>query len=32
MTKDSSSGGSDQAEIIAYYLPEFDSEEKQRGE
>ena len=31
MTKDSSSGGSDQAEIIAYYLPEFDSEEKQKS-
>jgi hypothetical protein len=32
MTKDSGSGCSDQAEIVAFYLPEFDSEEKQRGE
>jgi hypothetical protein len=31
MTKDSSSGGNDQAETVALYLPEFDSEEKQKG-
>jgi hypothetical protein len=31
MTKDNSGGGSDQAEIVAFYLPEFDSEEKQKG-